>query len=810
MISIEEHDQIEIPSTLPLLPVRDLVVFPFVIVPLFVGREASVTAVEHALASHRMVMLTSQRDVQVDDPRTEDLYRVGTVGMVMRMRRLSDGRMKVLVQGLVRARVDKFIEARPCLSGDLTPIFDLPLKQISVQTEALMRSVQERLQHYNELSRTLGPDALVVLQGMKDPGRLADLVASNLPLSIQAAQEVLETPDPVKRLRLVAEHLNRELELTSTKANIEVRAREKMDKTQRDYFLRDQLKQIQSELGEGAGEDEYTEIAERIAQSDMPDEVRQEAEKQLARLTRMHPESSEAGTIRTYLDWFLDLLWQHETEDCLDLKEVKGVLDEDHLGLHDAKDRVLEFLGVRKLNPDNRGPILMLVGPPGVGKTSLGRSIARAMNRKFVRISLGGVRDEAEIRGHRRTYVGALPGRIIQGLKQAGAVNPVFMLDEIDKVGRDFRGDPSAALLEVLDPEQNSSFVDHYLNVPYDLSRVMFITTANRVDTIPGPLLDRMEEIHLPGYILEEKLEIAKRFLFPRQLARCGLKDGQLEISPNALRQMTERHTREAGLRQLERAIAQVCRKTARRVAEGEDEPKTVEPDDLRAYLGPPVRLPLEQLPKDSVGVANGLAWTPVGGEIIQVEVMVLDGRGQLILTGQLGDVMKESAHAALSFARSHSAAIGLEEDFFSTHDVHIHVPAGAIPKDGPSAGLTMAVALISRLAGVPVRREVAMTGEISLTGRLLPVGGLREKLLAALRAGFAEVVIPVQNREDVDSVPPEIQKQLVIVQGVEINEVLEKVLVRTPFGGVSKSQEDAQRSQRGPLGPEMTPVAGA
>ncbi|MFC1654335.1 endopeptidase La [Myxococcota bacterium] len=779
MISIEEHDQLEIPSTLPLLPVRDLVVFPFVIVPLFVGRENSVAGVEHALTSHRMVMLAAQREVQVDDPGAEDLYRVGTVGMVMRMRRLSDGRLKVLVQGLVRARVDSFSGSRPFLQGNLRSIFDLPLKQISVQTEALMRSVQERLQHYNELSRTLGPDALVVLQGMKDPGRLADLVASNLPLSVQSAQEVLETPDPVKRLRLVADHLNRELELTSTKANIEVRARERMDKAQKDYFLREQLKQIQSELGEGAGSDEFGEIGERIAQSDMPPEVRKEAEKQLARLTRMHPESSEAGTIRTYLDWLLDLRWQHATEDRLDLKEVKEVLDADHLGLDEAKDRVLEFLGVRKLNPGNRGPILLLVGPPGVGKTSLGRSVARAMNREFVRISLGGVRDEAEIRGHRRTYVGALPGRVIQGMKSAGAVNPVFMLDEIDKVGRDFRGDPSSALLEVLDPEQNNSFADHYLNVPYDLSRVMFITTANRIDTIPGPLLDRMEEIHLPGYTLEEKQEIATRFLLPRQLERCGLKADQLKISTEALRQVIDRHTREAGLRQLERAIAQVCRKTARRVAEGEDHSRTVKPEDLRAYLGPPVRLPLDQMTEDTVGVANGLAWTPTGGDIIQVEAVVMDGRGQLILTGQLGDVMKESAHAALSFARSRSTALELEEDFFSTHDIHIHVPAGAIPKDGPSAGLTIAVALISRLSGVPVRREVAMTGEISLSGRLLPVGGLREKLLAALRAGLTEVVVPVQNREDIDSVPPEVLKQLEVVQGAEIDAVLSRVLVK-------------------------------
>jgi ATP-dependent Lon protease len=797
MIPIEDQEQLEIPATLPLLPVRDLVVFPYMIVPLFVSREVSVSAIEQALASHRMVLLVAQREAQQDQPGVEDLYRMGTVGMVMRMRRLADGRLKVLVQGIVRGRIDSLQQDRTHFSTSVKPIYDLPLEEISVETEALMRTLREKLQHYSEVSGNLEEGVLGVLQGLKDPGRLADLVASNLTQAVDEAQRVLETPDPIKRLRLVTDHLARELELVSAKARIEIRTREKLGKTQRDYFLREQMRQIRSELGEEALEDDFRELEGLIENSDMPEPVAREAKKQLARLSRMHPESAEAGTIRTYLEWLLDLTWQGETEDQLDLQKAKEVLDEDHLGLEEAKDRVLEFLGVRKLNPENPGPILLLVGPPGGGKTSLGRSIARAMQRKFVRVSLGGSRDEAEIRGHRRTYVGAMPGRIIQGMKQAGSVNPVFMLDEVDKLGRDFRGDPSAALLEVLDPEQNSSFEDHYLNVPFDLSRVMFIATANRTDTIPAPLLDRMEEIRLPGYTLEEKRDIAIRHLAPRQLIRNGLSELQLQIGPESLTRMIEEHTREAGLRQLERAIAQVCRKIARRVAEGETLTCQLSPDELRSFLGPPIHLPLEQLPDDVRGIANGLAWTPTGGELIQVEALAMAGRGQLILTGQLGDIMKESAQAAQSFARSRANRMGLAADFFSSHDIHIHVPAGSIPKDGPSAGVTIAVALISLLTELPVRRQVAMTGEISLSGRLLPVGGLREKLLAARRAGLTEVIVPAQNHGDLELVPTEVREKITIHESNTIEDVLNLALARKPWGDSTSDPSETGRKRK-------------
>jgi ATP-dependent Lon protease len=778
MIPLEDHDQFEIPESLPLVPVRDMVVFPYTIVPLFVSRPISISAVEQALSTHRLVLLIAQKQVESDDPEVEDLHRVGTVGMVMRMRRLSDGRMKVLVQGLVRGRVEETQRLQPFVTVRVSPIYNLPLEEISLETEALMRSLREKLQIFSDITQVPGPDVLVVLQGMRDPGRLADLIASNLNLQVDVSQQVLQTPDPVKRLRLVGDLLSRELELVETKTRIEIQTKEKMGKTQREYFLREQLNQIRSELGEGADDGDLAEIAERIEASDMPEVARKEANKQLVRLRNMHTESAEAGTIRTYLDWLTCLTWQSVSEDRLDLKRAQEVLDEDHMGLEEAKDRVLEFLGVRKLNSENPGAILLLVGPPGVGKTSLGRSIARAMDRSFVRVSLGGVRDSAEISGHRRTYVGAMPGRIIQGMKQVECINPVFLLDEIDKLGQDFRGDPAAALLEVLDPEQNTSFVDHYLNLPFDLSKVMFIATANRTDTIPGPLLDRAEEILLPGYSVEEKIAIAEGFLVPRQIDKAGLGDQDIRIGPLALRNIVERHTREAGLRQLERAIAQICRKIARRVAEGQESPGEITPDELGAYLGPPVHLPLEQLSRDAVGVANGLAWTPSGGEIIQVETVAMTGRGQLILTGQLGEVMKESAQAALSFARSREAMLELEPGFFASHDIHIHVPAGSIPKDGPSAGVTMAVALVSLLTGIPVRRDVAMTGEISLSGRMLPVGGVREKLLAARRAGISRTLVPEQNREEVEQFPDHVTDTMEILYINSLEQALQDALI--------------------------------
>ncbi len=782
MISSPDNDRFEIPERMPLVPVRDLVVFPYTIVPLFISRAASVSAIDAAVSSNRIALLSAQREVDRDDPSLEDMHRVGTVGMVMRTRRLDDGRMKALVQGLVRGRLEEIEEQKPHFTARVSPIYSLPLDEISLTTEALMRTLREKLQRYDELTQVPGPDVMVVLQGLKDPGRLADLIASNLPLPVETAQQVLQTPDPVKRLRLVADLLERELQLSQTKARIETRTREKMGRKQREYFLREQLGQIRAELGEDVEDAELGELGQRIADSDMPEGALDEARKQLARLKSMRPESAEAGTIRSYLDWLLDLTWRTATEDNLDLQRAAKILDEDHFGLNEAKDRVLEFLGVKKLNPDNPGAILLLVGPPGVGKTSLGRSIAKATGRKFVRVSLGGIKDGAEIHGHRRTYVGALPGRIIQGMKQAGSINPVFMLDEIDKLGNDFRGDPAAALLQVLDPAQNAEFVDHYLNLPFDLSRVMFIATANRSDTIPGPLLDRTEEIRLSGYDIDDKIAIAKLYLIPRQLAAVGLSKAVVELPDSTLRRMVERHTREAGLRQLERAIGQVLRKIARRVAEGSEPPARIEEDDLVGYLGSPVHLPLERLPVDTIGVANGLAWTPAGGELIQVEVAAMSGKGQLVLTGQLGDVMKESAQAALSFTRSLASRMGVADDYFATHDLHVHVPAGAIPKDGPSAGVTMVVALVSRVTKIPVRRTVAMTGEISLSGRLLPIGGMREKILAGIGAGIKKVLLPEQNRGDLDELPEGLTGRLEVRTVSTVEEALEQALVKRPF----------------------------
>ncbi len=754
----DEQEPFDLPASLPVLPVRDMVVFPDMLAPLFVSRPLSVAAVEAALAGPRLVLLLAQRRVEAEEPLAPDLFEVGTVGLLVRHRRLPDGRLKLLVQGLGKARVAAFTHERPCFEARLRPIHDLPLEEISVETEALVRSTRERLGAYAAASRALGPDVVGALSGIGDPGRLADLVAANLPLAVSDAQTLLETPDPVRRLRLTLELLDRESELCATKAQIELKVKEHMGKTQRDYYLREQLRQIRTELGDSS-EDELGDLERKLAQSDMPPVAREEAARQLRRLGRMSPESAEAASVRAHLEQLLELTWQRCSADRLDLKQAARVLDDDHLGLDEVKERVLEFLAVRKLRPDPRGPILCLVGPPGVGKTSLGRSVARAMQREFARLSLGGVRDEAEIRGHRRTYVGAMPGRIIQALRQARVANPVLALDEVDKLGHDLRGDPAAALLEVLDPEQNHAFVDRYLDVPYDLSRVLFLATANRVDTIPPALLDRMEVVHIPGYTLEEKVAIARTHLLPRQRTLCGLGPGQLELSDDALARLVALHTQEAGLRELERQLAKLCRRAARRVAEAEGEPAlapglgALGPDDLAAHLGPPVCRPQELTRADLPGVAHGLAWTPAGGEVLTVEATAMPGRGQLILTGQLGEVMKESAQAALSLVRTLATHLGLPEEAFAQKDVHIHVPAGAIPKDGPSAGLAMAVALASLAAGTPIRREVGMTGEVTLRGRLLPVGGLREKLLAAARAGLQAVVVPGGNRLDADAV---------------------------------------------------------
>jgi ATP-dependent Lon protease len=757
---LDEHT---IPQTLPMMAVRDVVIFNYMIIPLFVGRPNSVGAVNEALTKDKMIMLVAQKDATIDDPEPDDIFRVGMVCMIMRTLKLPDGRLKVLVQAMSKARIEEFLQTEPYFTVRIEPLPDQETGEITVETEALMRTVREQTEKILSLKGIMSSDLMVILNNIEEPGRLADLVVSNLNLKTSESQSVLEITEPVVRLKKVSEYLNKELEVSAVQAKIQSEAKEEMGKTQREYFLREQLQALKKELGDiDERSQEIEEIRARLAKKNMPPSAKKEAEKQLKRLEMMHPDASEATTVRTYLDWLLDIPWRQSSRDRIDIKEAQRVLDEDHYGLDKVKERILEYLSVRKLNKKTKGPILCFVGPPGVGKTSLGQSIARAMGRKFHRLSLGGMRDEAEIRGHRRTYIGSMPGRIIQGLKTVGANNPVFMMDEIDKVGADYRGDPSSALLEVLDPEQNFEFTDHYLNMPFDLSKVMFITTANLTDTIPGPLLDRMEIIQLSGYMLEEKLEIAKRYLLPRQLKENGIKAKDLKLDDKTLQKIIANYTREAGLRNLEREIGKICRKAARRIAEGAKGPFTISDRTLEKYLGPPKHTPeMEQEVIDQPGLATGLAWTEVGGEILYIEVSILKGKGNLMLTGQLGDIMKESAQAALSYCRSKAKKLNLDENFFEEIDIHVHVPAGAIPKDGPSAGITMATALYSALAGKKVRQDVAMTGEITLRGRILPIGGLKEKALAALRAGIKKIIIPDQNQKDLVDIPENLRKQL-------------------------------------------------
>ncbi|MCG5053540.1 MAG: endopeptidase La [Myxococcales bacterium] len=733
-------DAEDLPTVLPLLPVRDLVVFPYMIAPLRVSRRMSLDAVEAALASDdRLVFIVAQRDASDEEPNPAALYRTGTVGVIMRMRRLSDDSLKILVQGLSRARIQRFLVEQPFFQVRLDHYEDLSGTR-SVEVEAVTRSVRTNVERIAELGKTLQPELAMVLQNVEEPGRMADLVASNLTLKLPEAQALLENEDSGSRLIKVNELLEREIGILEVQNRIQNRAKEEMTKTQRDYFLREQLRQIRNELGDtDAFRDEIEELRTKIAKNGLPVEAKTEADKQLRRLELMSPESAESAVLRNYLDWLVELPWSETEESKVDLAAARKILDDDHYDLEHIKERILDYLAVHRLRSGVHGPILCFLGPPGVGKTSLGRSIARALGRKFVRISLGGVRDEAEIRGHRRTYVGAMPGRIVQGMKQAGSRNPVFLLDEIDKLGADFRGDPSSALLEVLDPEQNHTFRDHYLGVPYDLSKVMFIATANLADGIPPALRDRMEILRLAGYSEEEKLAIAERFLVPKQITESGLSTDEVTIGRDVLRRVVTEYTREAGLRELERLVAQLTRKLARRVVEAEADPAakrksrskeslTVQSGDLSTFLGPPRYIADEQMDADEVGIANGLAWTPYGGEVLHVEAQTMAGKGSLILTGQLGEVMKESAQAALSYARAQALALGHGHSFFAEREIHIHVPAGGVPKDGPSAGITIATVLISMLTGIPVRKDVAMTGELTLRGRVLPIGGPERK----------------------------------------------------------------------------------
>ncbi|MFQ5525607.1 MAG: endopeptidase La [Thermoanaerobaculia bacterium] len=760
-----EQEIISLPDLLPVLPLKDIVVFPYIIVPLSIGRDKSVLAVDEALTANRIVMLAAQKDPEADDPLPEDIYHLGTAAVIMRMLKLPDGRIRILVQGLTRARIQHFSQTEPFLQAKIERLDDPDIDQPRLEVEALVRSVKDGLDRVVQLGKAVSPEVVVIAANLEEPGRLADLVASNMELKPEEAQEILRTLDPIERLKLVNTALAREVQVLTMQQEISTQARGEMDKSQRDYFLRQQLKAIRQELGEGEDlaedVDNYRELAE---EKGLPEEAQEELERQLKKLERSHPESAETAIIRNFLDWLTCLPWSITSKDVLNLDRARKILDEDHYDLEEVKDRILEYLAVRKLNPEVKGPILCFVGPPGVGKTSLGRSIARAMDRRFLRISLGGVRDEAEIRGHRRTYVGALPGRILQGLRQAGTSNPVFMLDEIDKLGTDFRGDPSSALLEVLDPEQNFNFRDHYLGVAYDLSKVMFITTANQLYPIQPAFRDRMEIIRLSGYIEEEKVEIAKRHLIPKQVAEHGLDKTHISFTTAGIRKIISNYTKEAGLRNLEREFAKICRKVAVKAARGRLRSRaSISARSIQNYLGPSKHFSEELLDRDRVGVATGLAWTPVGGDLLFVEVAAVPGRGKLVLTGQLGSVMKESAQAAITYARSSKLLSQAPDDFFTRHDIHIHVPAGSVPKDGPSAGITIASAVVSLLTQRPVDRRVAMTGEITLRGDVLPIGGLKEKLLAARNAGVRTVVIPKLNERDLSEIDKDLKQGLTV-----------------------------------------------
>ncbi|MBW1727823.1 MAG: endopeptidase La [Deltaproteobacteria bacterium] len=776
LISIIEEDDkdTKFPNILPLLSVRDVVIFNDMLLPLFVGRKKSVRAVEEAVSKDGFLLIVTQKDPGIENPKPDQIFTIGTVSRILRILKLPDGSIKALVQGIAKARIVKYVLKKSLYRVKIETIVEPPIKKINLEMEALMRNIREHSEKILALRGEMTSDVSAVLESIEDPGKLADLVASNLRLKIDESQILLEIIDPVKRLKKVNDLLAREVELSSVQAKIQSDVRDEISKNQRDYFLREQVRAIHKELGESDEKlEEIKHYQKKIKSARMSKEANKEALKQLKRLEKMYPDSAEASVVRTYLDWMVDMPWSKTTKDVIDIKQAKKVLDKDHFALDKVKDRILEYLSVRKLNPKMKGPILCFVGPPGVGKTSLGQAIAQAMKRKFVRISLGGIRDEAEIRGHRRTYIGALPGRILQGLKQCGTNNPVFMMDEIDKLGSDFRGDPSSALLEALDPEQNLAFSDHYLNLPFDLSKVMFILTANLTDTIPSALLDRMEVITLPGYTEEEKKAIAQRHLIPRQIKENGLKVRNISISPAALYQIIKEYTSEAGLRNLEREIGALFRKVARKIAEGDKGRFHITKNNLQQYLGVAKYYPEMDQERSQVGLSTGLAWTQAGGDVLYVEASLIGGKGELIITGQIGDVMQESARAALSYARASLSMLGVKENVFDNKDIHIHVPAGAIPKDGPSAGIAMATALISVLVNKPVNKDIAMTGEITLRGRVLPIGGLKEKALGAIRGGIRTIIIPEKNKKELAEIPAHIKRKIKFIPVRNMDKVL-------------------------------------
>lgn len=775
-----DDKSLQIPDQIPMLPVRDIVIFPYMIIPLFVGRESSIQAVEDSLAKNRLIFLSSQMDLTEEVPTEESVYKTGTIAMIMRMRKLADGRVKILIQGMTKARITQFHQSNPFFNVSVEKIVESyeANETTNLKSEALIRTAKEQLEKVIALGKILSPDILLVLDDINEPGRVADLIASNLGLKVDDAQKILETADHLDRLKQVNQLLTAEVEVLQMQAKIRTTAKDEMSKSQREYFLREQMKAIKSELGENDSKtDEMDELRQKIVTAGMPPEVEVEVLKQMGRLERMHPDASEASMIRTYLDWMADLPWKTETVDSIDLNRAKEILESDHHGLEKAKERILEFLAVKKLKDGMRGPILCFCGPPGVGKTSLGKSIAKSMNRKYFRIALGGVKDEAEIRGHRRTYVGAMPGKIIQSLKQIGTNNPVIVLDEIDKLGSDFRGDPSAAMLEVLDPEQNSTFRDNYLNVDFDLSKCLFIATANVVDSIPAALRDRMEMIPISGYTQAEKLEITKKHLVRKQIENNGITEKNIDFTDEGINYLINHYTREAGVRSLEREIGSLCRKVAKEVVLGSLKKFIIASDQVIKFLGAPRYLREERMEEDTIGVTTGLAWTQAGGEVLYVEALNMKGKGGFTLTGQMGDVMKESATAAMSYARAHCDELGIDTQWFENNHVHIHMPAGGIPKDGPSAGITMTTAIVSLMTNNPVRKDVAMTGEVTLTGRVLPIGGIKEKALAALSHGVKTVICPLANKKDVDEIPDVIREKINFIFVEHLDEVLQIAL---------------------------------
>ncbi|MED1861850.1 endopeptidase La [Fictibacillus nanhaiensis] len=761
---------------LPLLPLRGLLVYPTMVLHLDVGREKSIQALEKVMLDDQMIFLSTQKEVSIEDPAQEEIYHVGTLSKVNQMLKLPNGTIRVLVEGIKRGEITSFTDEKTHVEVEVELTDDIEVKE--AETEALMRAVLAQFEQYINLSKKVTPETLASVQDITEPGRLADVISSHLSLKIKEKQKILEIFDVKERLEHLLDLLNNEKEVLGLEKKIGQRVKKAMEKTQKEYYLREQMKAIQKELGDKEGKvGEVSTLKERIESSDMPETVMELAKKELDRYEKMPNSSAESSVIRTYIEWLVNLPWKQETIDNLDIPHAETVLNEDHYGLEKVKDRVLEYLAVQKLTNSLKGPILCLVGPPGVGKTSLARSIARAIGRNFVRISLGGVRDEAEIRGHRRTYVGAMPGRLIQGMKKAGTINPVFLLDEIDKMSSDFRGDPSSAMLEVLDPEQNSTFSDHYIEEPYDLSKVMFVTTANSLSTIPGPLLDRMEVISIAGYTEVEKLHISKNHLIPKQLKEHGLKKSQIQFKDDSIIKLVRNYTREAGVRNLERQIAGLCRKAAKQIVSAEKKKVVLSAKNLEDYLGKPrFRYGQAEL-EDQIGAATGLAYTTAGGDTLSIEVALSPGKGKLILTGKLGDVMKESAQAALSYVRTKVEELGIDHDFYEKTDIHIHVPEGATPKDGPSAGITIATALVSALTKKPVRKDVGMTGEITLRGRVLPIGGLKEKSLSAHRAGIKTIILPKENEKDIEDIPQSVKEGLSFITVSHLDEVLKVAL---------------------------------